>query len=79
MRPEDFRSATWKRLSQLLEQRLEELRQLNDSPTYDAIKTAQIRGQIGELKRILALAEEASASPAVDPDELSALANPGQR
>jgi hypothetical protein len=65
-------------LSQFLEQRLDELRQLNDSPAYDAVKTAHLRGQISELKRILALADEVSASPAVDPEELSALATPGQ-
>jgi hypothetical protein len=42
------------------------------------VKTAHLRGQISELKRILALADEVSASPAVDPEELSALATPGQ-
>ena len=69
MRLEDFRSATWKRLTQTLEERIQELRELNDNQSFDERKTAGIR--IAELKRILALAEEASASPAVDPSELS--------
>lgn len=71
MKLEDFRSATWKRLTQTLEARLQELRELNDSQSFDERKTAGIRGGIAELKKILALAEEASASPAVDPEELS--------
>jgi hypothetical protein len=71
LRLEDFRSATWRRLTQTLEARIQELRELNDNPSFDEKKTAGIRGGIAELKRILALAEEASASPAVDPGELS--------
>lgn len=71
MKLEDFRSATWKRLSQTIEERIDELRQLNDNPSFDEKKTAGIRGGIAELKRILSLAEQASLSPAVDPEELS--------
>lgn len=71
MKLEDFRSATWKRLSQHIDERIEELRQLNDNPSFDEKKTAGIRGGIAELKRILSLAEQASLSPAVDPEELS--------
>lgn len=78
MRPEDFRSSTWKRLSQLVEARIDELRELNDSPSFGPEKTAQIRGGIAELKKILALADNASASPAVDPEELSSVGDPGQ-
>lgn len=76
---EDFRSATWKRLTQTLEERLQELRELNDSPSFDAVKTAGIRGGIAELKRILSLADQASLSPAVDPNELAGVGNPGQQ
>ena len=76
---EDFRSSTWKRLTQTLEERLQELRELNDSPSFGAEKTAQIRGGISELKRILSLAEQASLSPAVDPDELAGVDEPGQQ
>lgn len=76
---EDFRSATWKRLTQTLEERLQELRELNDNPSFGTEKTAQIRGGISELKRILSLAEQASLSPAVDPDELAGVDEPGQQ
>jgi hypothetical protein len=68
---EDFRSSTWKRLSTLVEERIDELRKSNDSQSFGPEKTAAIRGGIAELKKILALADEASASPAVSPDELS--------
>lgn len=71
LKAEDFRSQTWKRLTQTLEHRLQELRELNDSPSFSAEKTALIRGGINELKRILSLAEQASLSKAVDPDELA--------
>lgn len=76
---EDFRSTTWKRLTQTLEERLQELRELNDNPSFGPEKTAQIRGGISELKRILSLAEMASLSPAVDPDELAGVDEPGQQ
>ena len=78
MKPEDFRTPTWKRLTQTLEERLQELRELNDNPSFGTEKTAQIRGGISELKRILSLAEQASLSPAVDPDELAGVEPEGQ-
>ena len=75
---EDFRSSTWKRLTQTLEDRIQELRELNDNPSFDEKKTAGIRGGIAELKRILSLAEQASLSPVVDPAELSeSVGDPG--
>lgn len=80
MKVEDFRSATWKRLTQTLEQRLQELRELNDNPSFGPEKTAGIRGGIAELKRILSLADMVSLSPAVDPSELSdSVGEPGQQ
>lgn len=79
MKPEDFRSATWKRLSQLIADRVDELRQLNDNPSFGPEKTALIRGGISELNKILSLADEASLSPAVDPDELVSVGDPGQQ
>lgn len=80
LKPEDFRSQTWKRLTQTLNERLQELRKLNDNPSFDQVKTAGIRGGIAELKRILSLAEQASLSPAVDPDELAqSVGDPGQQ
>ena len=79
MRPEDFRSSTWKRLSQHIGDRIDELRKLNDNPSYGPEQTALIRGGISELSKILSLAEEASLSPAVDPDELAqSVGDPGQ-
>ena len=78
LKPEDIRSATWRRLSQLVEIRIDELRELNDSPAHGAEQTALIRGGIKELKKILALADEASASQAVDPEELLSVGTPGQ-
>jgi hypothetical protein len=77
LKAEDFRSQTWKRLTQTLEERLEELRELNDSPSFGPEKTALIRGGISEVKRILSLAERASLSPAVDPDELAGVDEQG--
>jgi hypothetical protein len=79
MRPEDFRSATWKRLSKTIQDRVDELRKLNDNPSYGAEQTALIRGGISELNKILSLAEEASLSPAIDPDELAGVDEDGQR
>lgn len=72
MKPEDFRSDVWKRLTKTLEERLEDLRQLNDNPAMGVEQTALIRGGIKEVKKILGLAEEASPGPLVSPDELSA-------
>ena len=79
MKPEDFRTPAWKRLSQLIEDRVDELRQLNDNPSFGPEKTALIRGGISELNKILSLAEETSLSPAVDPEELFSVGDPGQQ
>jgi hypothetical protein len=79
MKREDFRTPTWKRFSQFVEERIDELRELNDSMSFGPEKTAAIRGGIAELKKILALADEASASQAVDPDELVSVGDPGQQ
>ena len=79
LRREDFLSPAWKRLTQTLENRLKELRELNDSPSFGPEKTALIRGQISELKRILSLADPASLSPAVSPEELSGAVDMGQQ
>lgn len=79
MRPEDFRTAAWRRLSQHVEERIDELRKLNDNPSYGVEQTALIRGGISELNKILSLAEEASLSPVVDPQELAqSVDDPGQ-
>jgi hypothetical protein len=78
LKQEDFRTPTWKRLTQVLEERIEDLRQSNDQLSLSVERTAAIRGGIAELKKILSLAEDASLSPAVDPDELISVGTPGQ-
>jgi hypothetical protein len=74
---EDFHTQCWKRLSQLVDERIDELRKLNDSEMGPE-KTSSVRGGIKELKKILALADDASAGAAVDPDELSGVNNTRQ-
>lgn len=78
MKPEDFRTPTWRRLAQVLSDRVQELRELNDNQSFGLEKTAALRGGIAELNKILSLADEASLSPAVDPDELISVGDPGQ-
>lgn len=63
LRPEDFRTESWKRLTKHLQERLQELRESNDMPSLDAEKTALIRGQIKAVKEILDLANLVSSSP----------------
>lgn len=63
MLKEDFHTATWRRMKAMLEERLVELRELNDRPT-DTETTASTRGKIAEVKRLLTL--DKSASEAVD-------------
>lgn len=65
--PEDFSSPCWKRLTQTLTARLQELRELNDSASFDPIKTSALRGSIAEVKKILSLADEVSDRPATVP------------
>jgi hypothetical protein len=79
LKPEDFHSQTWKRLSQLIENRIDELRKLNDSPSQGVEQTALIRGGIRELKKILSLTDDVSLRKAVGPDELISAGNPGQQ
>lgn len=57
---------------------MDELRKLNDNPSYGIEQTALIRGGISELNKILSLAEDASLSPAIDPDELTGVDEDGQ-
>lgn len=63
LRAEDFRTETWKRLTKHLQERLQDLRESNDAPSFDAERTALIRGQIKAVKEILDLANLASSSP----------------
>lgn len=50
-------SPTWIYIKNYLEEQIEKLRQKNDNPTLSYEKTQVIRGQIKELKLILALPE----------------------
>lgn len=62
---QDFQSATWQKIAALCEQRLDVLRKQNDGP-LDAIETANKRGRIAEVKRILAMANPSPTKPADD-------------
>lgn len=55
-------SSTWLQLSAHLTERLEQLRRENDSD-IDEIQTARKRGQIAELKAMLALAKDQPIPP----------------
>jgi hypothetical protein len=57
--PHDFTTPTWRRLTQLLEARLQELREANDRPIAIE-KTALIRGQISAIKDLLDLQRSTS-------------------
>ena len=60
----DFNSPTWRALEQIATEQLATLREKNDSPTMDAIRTAELRGRIAAWKELLALAQPAPAQPA---------------
>ncbi len=60
MTTNDFRTPTWSRFTKLLQERLQELRELNDQIGHDPIKTSLTRGQISEVKRLLALSPESA-------------------
>jgi hypothetical protein len=57
---DDFQTRTWKRLTTLLQERLQELRELNDQASLSADKTALIRGQIKVIKELLDLPQGSS-------------------
>ena len=60
MTPDDLRSPQWRRFTQTLQTRLQELREFNDASANTELKTSLIRGQISEVKRILALSPESA-------------------
>ena len=63
---DDFTTGVWRRLTELLQSRLQDLRELNDSNT-SSDRTALIRGQISEVKRILDLPNSGSSGYAATP------------
>ena len=71
MTPDDFKSPTWGRLRMLLKERLARHREENDFG--DPTATAHRRGQIAEIKELLALelvprhAVKPASSDAADP------------
>lgn len=64
----DFSTPTWHQLRRWAEAELERARRRNDSADLDAIATARLRGEIAQLKRLLALPQEAARSVGVAPD-----------
>lgn len=68
MQREDFATLAWKRFTDDLTLRLAELRTRNDNAAHDMTQTTLIRGQIKEVKRILALAT-ASAGTGENADD----------
>lgn len=56
---DDIRSPIWRRFTKELQERLQELRELNDTP-FAQEKTTLVRGQINEVKRLLALSSESA-------------------
>ena len=53
----DFASPTWHAVQALAAQKVAQLREQNDSPTLDAVATANKRGRIAAWKELLSLAE----------------------
>ena len=58
---EERESPLWRRLSDHMRAALDSLREQNDYPQLDAVKTAAIRGQIRQLKLLLALGDPPKA------------------
>ena len=63
----DFASPTWHAIQTLAAQKVAQLREQNDSPTLDAVATAQKRGRIAAWKELLALAESKPATVEQEP------------
>jgi len=51
----DVRSDTWAYVTNHAQQQIQALRERNDSNKWDAIATAEMRGQIKALKKLLTL------------------------
>lgn len=56
--PGDKASSLWLRLKAHLEDRLDDARRRNDSPTLPEAGTAALRGEIKTLKRLIALGDD---------------------
>jgi hypothetical protein len=62
----ELHSPTWRAIEQHARAQLATLREKNDSPSLDALHTAELRGRIASLKDLLALGNPAPAEPADD-------------
>lgn len=60
----DFTSPTWHAIERHANAQIDTLRKKNDSPTMDALRTAELRGRIAAWKELLALDPSAQAQPA---------------
>lgn len=60
----DPTSLTWRALEQHAQAQVVTLREKNDSPNLDALRTAELRGRIAAWKELLALAKPAPAPTA---------------
>lgn len=66
--PAERHSAAWAKIEEYAQNQLNILRKKNDNPDLDPTKTAILRGQIKEIKSILAFGE-------VEPEFKSASSN----
>lgn len=56
--PHERANPVWARIEQYYRARLADLREQNDSPNLDEVKTAVLRGRIAELRGLLALGRD---------------------
>lgn len=61
-------SETWLFVSQHARSEIDRLREKNDSNKLDLVMTAEIRGQIKALKRLIALGQPKADKPAPEDD-----------
>ena len=73
---QDFQSETWLKIRDLLEQRLQMTREMNDEPRPEA-ETLALRGQIAEQKFLLALPSyvmrQAERPDPIEPGDISSV------
>lgn len=62
----DPQSPTWHALEQHALARIAALREKNDAPSLDALRTAELRGRIAAWKELLALTNESAPAQSAD-------------
>lgn len=65
--PHEAQSAVWKKVKEVLNERLDKHRASNDK-NLDEVSTAKLRGQIAEIKFLLDL-DKPNPAPTKDADE----------